>query len=92
MRCWTSLNGLAEAKGHQCLMDTVPLQEKLPAGVAVASIGGGVVELRCGKLWEARLTLVPAPPPPPKAPAAQQACYTFPGHWLAIYLLMLGLA
>ncbi|KAK9903582.1 hypothetical protein WJX75_009266 [Coccomyxa subellipsoidea] len=55
----------------QILRSTL-LQEKLPAGVAVASIGGGVVELRCGKLWEARLTLVPAPPPPPKAPAAQQ--------------------
>ncbi|CAL8465259.1 g4794 [Coccomyxa elongata] len=55
----------------QILRSTL-LQEKLPAGVKVASIGGGVVELHCGKEWEARLTLVPAPPQLPKAPALQQ--------------------
>ncbi|BDA50233.1 probable mediator of RNA polymerase II transcription subunit 14 at N-terminal half [Coccomyxa sp. Obi] len=55
----------------QILRSTL-LQEKLPAGVEVASIGGGVVELHCGKEWEARLTLVPAPTQPPKAPALQQ--------------------
>ncbi|EIE23245.1 hypothetical protein COCSUDRAFT_63601 [Coccomyxa subellipsoidea C-169] len=40
----------------QILRSTL-LQEKLPAGVTVASVGGGVTKLRCGDLWEARLTL-----------------------------------
>lgn len=55
--------------------------------MAVESVGGGFAELCCGQEWEARLTLVPAPPPPPKEPLHQQACHfsvvAMQGHWMA---------
>ncbi|KAL6746590.1 hypothetical protein V8C86DRAFT_3149451, partial [Haematococcus lacustris] len=48
------------------------LKAQLPPGVSVAGIGPGYVVLRAPGLYEARLTLVPAPHPPPR-PAAPPA-------------------
>ena len=41
----------------------------MPAGVSIASIKDAVATLQCGKEWEAKLTLVPAPA---ALPAAQE--------------------
>lgn len=43
------------------------MQEDVPAGVSITSIKNAVATLHCGKEWEAKLTLVPAPPAPPAA-------------------------
>lgn len=43
-------------------------QLALPSGVQVENVGGGAATLRSGGLWQARVTLVPAP-----APQLQQA-------------------
>jgi hypothetical protein len=41
-------------------------QVDLPAGITINSIKGGVANLSCDGVWEARLTLVPAPAQMPK--------------------------
>ena len=53
------------------------MQEDVPAGVAIASIKDAVATLQCGREWEAKLTLVPAPPAPPAPHAETQSEVTF---------------
>ena len=49
------------------------MQEDIPSGVSVASIKDAVATLRCGDEWEAKLTLVPAPPSAPSHTPAELA-------------------
>ena len=57
-------------------------QEDIPPGVSVASIRDAVATLRCGNEWEAKLTLVPAPPSAPSntAELAAPAKVSTPPH------------